>query len=263
MINKLPLLWWYLRHPALLPDLFHRVWSRLKFTRTDREALKREAVQWCAVRAVLTVAAIKQITGQNHVSSLDEIFSEHFAWAHRRITDSGQKMPGGGNLELIYYLAEYVQAHKAIETGVGAGWSSLAFLLSLSKREGSLLISTSMPYPGSSKIAESSIGCAVPSSLKKFWQLIEKPDRRALPVALKLLPSIDICHYDSDKSVEGRMWAYPRLWQALRPGGIFISDDIDDNLAFRDFSVSVKQQPVIIKSEGAMGMRYTGVLVKP
>lgn len=263
MIKRVPLIWWYIHHPTLIPDLFHRFWSRIKQTGIDRETIKREASQWCAAKAVLTVPAIKQITGQSDVSPLDEIFSEHFAWAHRQIINLGQKLPGGGNLELIYYLAEYVQAQKAIETGVGAGWSSLAFLLSLSKRKDSLLISTNMPYPGSSKVVESSIGCAVPPSLRKSWQLIEKPDRRALPVALKLLPSIDICHYDSDKSVKGRQWAYPRLWQALRSGGIFISDDIDDNLAFRDFCRVVNQEPVIIESSGVKGVRYTGVIVKP
>jgi hypothetical protein len=31
------------------------------------------------------------------------------------------------------------------------------------------------------------------------------------------------------------MYAYPRLWIALRPGGLFISDDIQDNFGFRNF----------------------------
>ena len=41
-----------------------------------------------------------------------------------------------------------------------------------------------------------------------------------------MVPEIDLCHYDSHKDYDARMWAYPRLWAALRSGGIFISDDI-------------------------------------
>lgn len=246
-----------------MPDFFSRLWSHMQLTGIERQAIKKEAVGWCAVNSVHTESAINQITGLSNTQPLAAIFPKEFSWANKQVDDLGGSMPGGGNLELIYFLTEFVQARKVIETGVGAGWSSLAFLLSLSKRPDSLLVSTSIPYPGSSKPAENSIGCAVPPLLKKSWRLISQPDRRALPAALKLLPSIDICHYDSDKSVKGRQWAYPRLWQALRSGGIFISDDIDDNLAFRDFCRVVNHEPVIIESSGVKGVRYTGVIVKP
>lgn len=55
------------------------------------------------------------------------------------------------------------------------------------------------------------------------------------------------------------MWAYPLLWDALRSGGIFISDDIGDNLGFADFTRSVAGEPIIVLSSE----RYAGVLVKP
>ena len=46
--------------------------------------------------------------------------------------------------------------------------------------------------------------------------------------------SIDLCHYDSDKSWWGRAYAF-LLWKALKPGGLFISDDIQDNMFFAEF----------------------------
>ena len=68
-----------------------------------------------------------------------------------------------------------------------------------------------------------------------------------------------MCHYDSDKSYSGRMWTYPRLWHALRPEGLFISDDIGDNMGFADFARSVAIEPIVVRS----GEKYVGILIKP
>ena len=76
---------------------------------------------------------------------------------------------------------------------------------------------------------------------------------------------LDLCHYDSDKYYGGRMWAYPKLWKLLREGGILISDDIENNLAFKDFSKSISKIPLIIKLPNAnksYKFQYIGVLIK-
>ena len=52
------------------------------------------------------------------------------------------------------------------------------------------------------------------------------------------------------------------LWDALKPGGYFISDDIGDNLAFRDFCSQIKKEPVIIQSTSQTSRKYIGILVK-
>jgi hypothetical protein len=91
------------------------------------------------------------------------------------------------------------------------------------------------------------------------WPLFRLADRQGLPRALHLLRQVDVCHYDSDKSYAGRMWAAPLLWSALRPGGYFISDDIDDNLAFRHFADQCGVAPLIVR----VGGKFVGVLVKP
>ncbi len=161
-------------------------------------------------------------------------------------------MGGGGNLELIYQLTEHLRAIRVIETGVAYGWSSLVFLLSLKNRQNSLLISTDLPY---SKKTEPYVGLLVPDNLKDNWKLIKGPAKESLPKALKVVPQIDICHYDSDKTYKGRMFAYPLLWDALRSGGILISDDIGDNLAFNRFAKYVDVKPIIVKkNKGHVGL---------
>jgi predicted O-methyltransferase YrrM len=188
---------------------------------------------------------------------VSSVFPEIFAVARHQAAACPVPMGGAGDLDLIYWLAESSAAARVVETGVAYGWSSLAFLLSLRSRPGSKLISTDMPYPNLNN--DRYVGCAVPAELRSQWRILRYADRQALPRALKELGTIDMCHYDSDKSYEGRMWAYPILWRALKRRGFLISDDIADNIAFREFADSIAVDPIVVN----LGGKYIGVLAKP
>ena len=69
---------------------------------------------------------------------------------------------------------------------------------------------------------------------------------------------IDLCHYDSDKSWWGRHYAYPILWDSLKSGGLFISDDIQDNLYFSEFVKKKNLKFVIVEFEG----KFIGLIRK-
>jgi len=111
-----------------------------------------------------------------------------------------------------------------------------------------------MPYPNLDN--DSYVGCVVPAELRSHWRILRCADREGLPRAMRELGSLDLCHYDSDKSYEGRMWAHPLLWKALRRGGYLVSDDINDNVGFRDFALQVGVEPIIVEYEG----KYIGIL---
>ena len=66
-------------------------------------------------------------------------------------------------------------------------------------------------------------------------------------------------HYDSDKSYYGRRFAFPLIWEALRPRGIFISDDIQDNMAFAEFTAEKGVVPSVTESGG----KFVGICRKP
>ncbi|MCA8989282.1 MAG: class I SAM-dependent methyltransferase, partial [Planctomycetaceae bacterium] len=141
-------------------------------------------------------------------------------------------------------------------------WSSLSILLALADQNKGRLISTNLHY---SKYEgdERYVGCAVPETLKRFWKLIPEEDRTAIPKALSELQLLDLVHYDSAKSYRARMESYPLLWDSLRVGGLFISDDIDDNLAFAHFSRLVSHRPIVVETPQASGVtKYVGVIQK-
>jgi hypothetical protein len=255
--TRLKALLWYLKRPRFYGDLVSQVRGRLFRAAGFFTDTRKDAERWCESRAVDTRTALGQIGGLNIDNDIRELFPAEFSEADRRAAACPVSMGGAADLNLIYWICEYSNAIKVIETGVAYGWSSLSILLSLRSRADGRLISTDMPYPGRGN--EEYVGCVVPEDFTALWKIIRLPDRGGLPLALAELNVIDVCHYDSDKSYEGRMWAYPLLWSALRPGGVLISDDIGDNLAFRDFSQSVALDPVVI----AFKNKYSGVLVKP
>jgi len=221
---------WYLSRPGTYGEFFRQLGRALKKIVSPAESGR----SWCAATAIDYEDMIRKVTG-NYEST------------------AAKGLVRATNAELLYILAEYLQAERIIETGVAWGKSTRGLLSSLSKRDGRL-ISTDIPRPD--KWVET--GIEVPDDLWKYWELIRQPDRKALPAAISKLGTLDLCYYDSDKSYAGRMFGYPLMWAALRKGGILVSDDIGDNKGFQDFCENKTLEPYVTKNHG----RYVGVICK-
>ena len=257
MIDQAREFLWLALRPQFLPIL--RIFAARKLWGGDSglDNTREASLSWCQEHLTDTRSALARFAGDPPDTSIRMRFPSLFALADQAAQTCPVTMGGPGDLDLLFGCAEALGATRAVETGVAYGWSSLALLLSLSTRKGSELVSTDLPYPGRGN--EPYVGCVVPQHLREGWTLMRQADRDALPLAIAQLGTIDLCHYDSDKSYHGRMWAYPRLWDALRPGGIFISDDIGDNVAFRDFARIINLKPLVVECDG----KYVGILAKP
>lgn len=244
----------YLMRPHLYPELGRKI-IKNTFQRSSATKGKSEAERWCADLAISQNEAIQKITGKSNFSRIEDEFSEILKEAKKIEENTPVKMGGAGALDLIYHLCEFTQAQNALETGVAYGWSSLAALLSISKRNGTLY-SSDMPYLG--KDNDQFVGCVVPENLRQNWKLFRFADRESLPKIFKDQNEFEFVHYDSDKSYNGRIWAYGILWEKVKKGGIFMSDDIADNAAFMDYCIQKNQNPIIVEFDG----KYAGVIVK-
>ena len=256
----------YLGRPILWPEIGRREFlqplvRRLRPaspTRQDISDSKAEARAWCASMAIDTTVAIRQLGGDEALGQpLASRFPDAYAHANQQQADCPAEMGGAGNGRLLYALAAHLGATQVVETGVAYGWSSLAILLSLRDRPDARLFSVDLPY--FHRRNDAWVGCVISPELLAQWRLYRMADREGLPRALRAAGRIDLAHYDSDKSVAGRAWAYPRLWAALRPGGILVSDDIGDNVAFRDFSAHTGAETIVVGEDN----KYQGILVKP
>ena len=246
---------WFLGRPAFWRHGAELVRRKLMRDMDSPDHLSK-AREWAAERAVSVSAALEAVGLLKHGGSFPQVSPALLAEAERLAKLATVPMGGAGDLALIHAAARLSNAQRAIETGVAYGWSSLAILAALS--ENGRLVSVDMPYPKMNN--EAFVGIVVPGPLRSKWTLVRLPDRNGLKRAIaKFGGSIDLAHYDSDKSYYGRGFAYPLIWLALVPGGVFISDDIQDNMRFAEF-VGEKGVPFAVTECAG---RYVGICRKP
>jgi predicted O-methyltransferase YrrM len=253
---KIDTLFWLAKRPEYWRQGFEIVKRRLLY-RND-EYGKEEAAEWCKENAFSEVEALQTITGKpaEAFKPVSLILKDEYDKALFLQDNCPVEMGGPGALNFLYHIVKHFNPSKLIETGVAYGWSSWTILQAI-KCNNARLISIDMPYINMEN--DKYVGCCVSEQLRDQWTLLRKADRQGIPAALSQFnQTIDFCHYDSDKSYSGRMWAYQLLWSHLGAGRIFISDDIQDNIAFKEFCESIQQEPIVIESKG----KYVGMLMK-
>ena len=244
----------YLKRPDLYPELRRKIWKNI-FNRSSALRGKEEAEKWCASLAISEREFIEKILNLTFIP-FEKIFPQEFAAALQIQAKAPVKLGGAGSLSVIYYINEYTNAQKTVETGVAYGWSSFAALASLVHRNGTLY-SSDMPYLLQNQ-SEDFVGCVIPEKYKSNWDLYRFADKESLPKIFSKANSFDVVHYDSDKSYDGRIWAYNLLLSKVRKGGIFMSDDIGDNAAFKDFCETKNLKPYVVEFDG----KYAGLIIK-
>ena len=158
-------------------------------------------------------------------------------FAQNKISKLTVPLGGGGNYILLYFLIRKFKLLNIVETGVAAGWTSLAILRALKKNGKGFLYSSDFPYFRLEN-PEKYIGyLAKDESNKDNWFLDIRGDDIALPEIVKKLDNntIDLFHYDSDKSYSGRVNALRILSSKINSKTIIIFDDIQNNLHFKEF----------------------------
>lgn len=248
----------YLRRPSFWSHFAHRAAGYVQ-PNLDNARAVAAGTQWARARAQTLGYALNRMgllaaPDQPVPAMPDEALQK----AGERVAAAPCTMGGGGDVGLIYAVARLSRAHDVVETGVAFGWSSLALLTALDRNGDGTLVSVDRPYPGDG--SESFVGIAVDPPLKKRWRLIREPDRNGLRRAVAVFDrGVDVAHYDSDKTYRGRRFGYGVIWRALKPGGIFISDDIQDNMAFAHFVARTKARFGVVQA----GDKFVGLAAKP
>ena len=254
MREKIKTIFWFLKNPRYLPQII-QILKRNK--NSHLEDTRAEATNWCKQNCISQEKALKKLTGKSSFKSINILYPDEIKQAKNTAFNCPVKMGGEGAISFLYHLVKEKKFKNIFETGVAYGWSSLAILLAIEDTEGSRLISNDMPYVKMNN--EDYVGCVVSENYKSKWELQRQSDVKGIPLALKKFNhNIDLCHYDSDKSYSGRKWSSPVLWSSLRKGGVFISDDINDNIAFKQFCNDVNRTPIIVEHLG----KYVGVIKK-
>ena len=145
-----------------------------------------------------------------------------------------------------------------VETGVAAGFSSYSILEALSRNGGGKLFSSDFPY-FRVKNPEKFIGYVVPDSLRTNWSLDIRGDEFAIPAICKNVDTIDMFHYDSDKSYSGRLFAIQQIQKKLSSNSIVLIDDIQDNLFFKNLMDYLRCEYQVFEFEGKYVGQFKGL----
>ena len=140
---------------------------------------------------------------------------------------------GGGGVPLLYILTRLRRPSAILETGVAAGFSSATFLAALERNGTGHLYSSDFPYFRIEN-PEQYVGVVVDPALKSRWSLFLKGDDSNIPDILSRAGTIDLFHYDSDKSYTGRTKTMNRVRPHMSEGALVVMDDIQDNAYFHD-----------------------------
>ena len=250
-------LWFLLKGPKYYSTLIALIYSKLRPSKASERHIE-VATKWCKENLISIEDCFNKI-GINVTdhNSIEDPFSQEYRLKVSSIIDGSESNFGGpGHTNLSYTICEKLNITNAIETGVAYGWSSAAILKSLANRNGSLI---SIDMPMLKQTDYDLLGVAVEQGLKKFWELRREPDRYGLPRAIKIMgETLELAHYDSDKSYYGRKWSQEIIWKNLKSGGIFISDDIEDNTAFLEFVKKHNFEFSVLEFEE----KYVGVIKK-
>lgn len=245
---------WNLMRPRYLRAIPEKMASRTSHLLHARVA--QDARQWSADRAIPVEEFMECVNGELADEARDlgmqlRVRAEQLR-AEGRLVYRTQ-----GDAALAYFLVRYCRPVTVVETGVAAGFSSVAILTALEKNgDGGRLWSSDLPYVwvrGSEKL----VGTLVTLEYRARWRLFLEGDRRNLRAIARRCGPISLFHYDSDKSYFGRRRALREVKRALDENAVLVFDDIEDNFHFRDLATRMERVFFVLRSgEG----KYVGVI---
>ena len=161
-----------------------------------------------------------------------------------------------------------------IETGVLYGHSSASILAGLEDNRRGNLVSIDLPVEQHKSMIENgkhvqvgigsphlAVGCAVPVSLRSRWNIQLGNSLELLPKILQETGRISIFIHDSLHTYDHMIAEFRLSYDALEPGGLLISDDIEYNSAWKDFCRSKSESWKAI-AKGPEPRNLFGFLIK-
>ncbi len=156
-------------------------------------------------------------------------------YSEKKLSQIQYDLGGGGAYNILYFLTKFIKPETIFETGVGAGFSTFAFLKGLDENNKGILYSSDFPYFRISN-PENYIGTLVPKNLKSRWKLMKEGDEANTKFYKKTFnKEFDILHYDSDKTYLGRANFFKISNTLINTKTIIVMDDIQDNSFFYDY----------------------------
>ena len=140
----------------------------------------------------------------------------------------------------LYCLVRLSNPQTVVETGVNWGESTLFILEALQQNGQGELYSfdagfnvASEHYPMPPNVDQ--VGFLVTDDLREQWTLVIGDSIEEMEETLPGIPSVDLFYHDSLHSYDHMTAEFEIACQHMSDGGLFMSEDIDNNDAWEDF----------------------------
>jgi predicted O-methyltransferase YrrM len=243
------------RSAPRLAEAFRKLWMRIREPANKADTQARLA-RYASMASSFDAWA-RGINPDIH-TEIAAFWTEQESRVAKALSTIDLDLGGGGHGKLLYFVTRALQPQTVVETGVAAGHSSRSILAALKKNGSGTLYSSDLPYMLVDN-ADAYIGVVVEEELRGPWKLFTEGDRANLRQIAAQVQSVDLLHYDSDKTVAGRDFALESLADKLTPSAVIIFDDIQDNDHFD--VLSKRRQPDMQTVIFQFGSKSVGVLI--
>ena len=146
-------------------------------------------------------------------------------------------------LRIVGTIVRLTRPAVMVETGVALGFTTATVLQAMADSGRGHLYSVDLPalqYDPADPV-----GRAVPTSLADRWTLELGDSRKKLgPLCARVAP-VDVFLHDALHTYSSQLREYRAVWPFIRPGGLVISDDVN-NPAFIEFGHEVGARPHLV-----------------
>ena len=151
---------------------------------------------------------------------------------------------------LLYAVCRLTKPENVLETGVADGRSSFFWLHAIKKNGKGSLHSIDV---------SDDVGQLIEFEERKWWNLhiLKAPQRASFHQVLDSISPLDVFFHDSDHTYGWQIFEYRAAFKNISPGGVFLSDDVDHNMAFYDFCKANNHQPFLLMDT----RKITGILL--
>jgi cephalosporin hydroxylase len=129
-------------------------------------------------------------------------------------------------LTFIYSITRTLQPRNVVETGVGPGTTSFAFLSALEKT-GGLLHSFDLGMKYGEEEKGEPVGFIVPETMHRRWDLTLGNSKLTLPKELARIGSVDLFLHDSEHTKEHVIFELEAVFPYLSSRSLILVDNYD------------------------------------
>ena len=153
---------------------------------------------------------------------------------------------------LLYTLVRHTKPALAVEVGVADGRSTQVILSALDANNAGRLVSVDI---------KDDVGGGANGHPR--WSLrVHSPGRSSSDQLRDLLAEVgspDLFFHDASHSYYDQYAEYFVAWEHMRPGSLFVSDDVDWSCAFIDMATAFCVQPIVLNE----GRKAAGMFLRP